>query len=162
MNIDLNFFLQCDEYYQALEFFRRQRASASADKLVGGLLILLGAVLWLVTGNGALFAIFLAVGVAVALTSAPLRRLLFQQKWTREPLFSAEHTVSADEQGVYFRMGQIESNLPWTYYESYLESADGFLLVYGDSFNFLPKRVFAGEPAIQRFRELLAKKLTKN
>ena len=161
MSIDLNFFLQCDEYYQALEYFRRQRASASADKLVGLLLTLLGAALWLVTGNGALFAIFLAVGIAVALTSAPLRRLLFQQKWEREPLFSAEHKILASEQGVYFRMGQIESNLPWSYYESFLETADGFLLVYGDSFNFLPKRVFGGETAIQQFRELLAKKLKR-
>jgi hypothetical protein len=161
MSIDLNFFLQRDEYYQALEFFRRQRATASADKLVGGLLILLGALLWLLTSSGALFAIFLAVGVAVALTSAPLRRLLFQQKWAREPLFSAEHKVSADEQGVFFQMGQVESNLPWSYYESFLESAEGFLLVYGDSFNLLPKRVFPGEPAVQQFRELLGKKLKK-
>jgi hypothetical protein len=161
MSIDLNFFLQRDEYYQALEFFRRQRATASADKLVGGLLILLGALLWLLTSSGALFAIFLAVVVAVALTSAPLRRLLFQQKWAREPLFSAEHKVSADEQGVFFQMGQVESNLPWSYYESFLESAEGFLLVYGDSFNLLPKRVFPGEPAVQQFRELLGKKLKK-
>lgn len=159
MSIDLNFFLQCDEYYQALEFFRRQRATASKDKLVGGLLILLGAALWLVTVSGALFAIFLVVGVAVALTSAPLRRLIFRQKWVREPLFSTEHKISANEQGVFFQMGQIESNLPWTYYESFLESTDGFLLVYGDSFNFLPKRVFAGDTAIQQFRGLLEKKL---
>jgi hypothetical protein len=159
MSTDLNFFLQCDEYFQALEFFRRQRATASADKVVGGLLILLGVVLWLMTANGALFAIFLTVGIAVALTSAPLRRLLFQQRWAREPLFSAEHKILANEQGVFFKMGQIESNLPWTYYESFLESADGFLLIYGDSFNFLPKRVFGGESAIQQFRALLAKKL---
>lgn len=161
MNIDLNFFLQRDEYYQALEYFRRQRATASADKVVGALLMLLGATLWLVTGNAALFVIFLAVGVAVALTSAPLRRVIFQQKWAREPLFSTEHTVSASEQGVFFRMGKIESNLPWTFYESFLENAEGFLLVYGDSFNFLPKRVFAGDSAIQEFRELVAKKLKK-
>lgn len=161
MTTDLNFFLQRDEYYQALEFFRRQRASASADKVVGLLLALLGATLWLVTSNVSLFIIFLAVGLAVGLTSAPLRRLIFQQKWEREPLFRTEHTVSANEQGVYFRMGQIESNLPWIYYESYLESTDGFLLIYGDSFNYLPKRVFAGETAIEQFRKLLAKKLKK-
>ncbi|MBI1764132.1 MAG: YcxB family protein [Acidobacteria bacterium] len=160
MSIELNFFLQRDEYYAALEFFRNRRPNASADKLVGALLILLGGALWLVTGKGALFAIFLIVGLAVALLSAPLRRVLFNQKWAREPLFSTEHTIAADEQGVFFRMGQIESNLPWNYYESFLESRDGFLLVYGDSFNFLPKRVFAGETAQQQFRELMAKKLT--
>lgn len=161
MSIELNYFLQRDEYYTALEFFRNQRPNASADKLVGGLLILLGAALWLVTGKGSLFVIFLVVGVAVAILSAPLRRVIFNQKWASAPLFSAEHFVAADEQGVYFRMGKIESNLPWTYYESFLESADGFLLIYGDSFNYLPKRVFAGEPALQQFRELIAKKLKR-
>ena len=162
MSTELNFFLQRDEYYAALEFFRRQRSNASADKVVGALLALLGAALWLVTGNAALFAVFLAVGVAVAVLSAPLRRVLFRQKWAREPLFSTEHTVAADEQGIFFRMGQIESNLPWNYYESFLENAEGFLLVYGDSFNFLPKRVFAGETARQQFRELMAKKLKRS
>ncbi len=161
MSIELNYFLQRDEYYTALEFFRHQRPTASADKLVGGLLILLGAALWLVTGNAAIFIIFLAVGLAVAILSAPLRRMLFNQKWASEPLFSAEHTVAADEQGVFFRMGKIESNLPWTYYEGFLESAEGFLLIYGEAFNFLPKRVFAGETALQQFRELMAKKLKR-
>lgn len=159
MSIELNYFLQRDEYYTALEFFRNQRPNASTDKLVGGLLILLGAALWLVTGKGSLFVIFLVVGMAVAILSAPLRRVIFNKKWASEPLFSTEHLVAADEQGVYFRMGRIESNLPWTYYESFLETADGFLLIYGDSFNYLPKRVFAGEAAQQQFRALIAKKL---
>lgn len=161
MSIELNYFLQRDEYYTALETFRNQRPNASADKLVGTLLILLGAALWLVTGKGSLFVIFLVVGVAVAILSAPMRRLMFHHKWASEPLFSAEHTVAANDQGVFFRMGRFESNLPWTYYESFLESADGFLLIYGDSFNYLPKRVFAGEPALQQFRELIAKKLNR-
>lgn len=159
MSIDLNYFLQRDEYYKALEFFRRQRATAPADIVVGGLLGLLGAALWLVTGKGALFVVFLVVGLAVAIMSAPLRRVLFNQKWAREPLFSTEHKVAVGEQGVFFKMGKYESQLPWTYYESFLESAEGFLLVYGDSFNYLPKRVFAGDTAIQQCRELMAKKL---
>lgn len=161
MSIELNYFLQRDEYYTALEFFRSQRPNASADKLVGGLLILLGAALWLVTGKGSLFVIFLIVGLAVAILSAPLRRVIFNQKWANEPLFSAEHFVAANEQGVFFRMGRFESNLPWTYYESFLETADGFLIIYGDSFNYLPKRVFASETAQQQFRELIAKKLKR-
>lgn len=161
MSIELNYFLQRDEYYTALEFFRNQRPNASADKLVGALLILLGAALWLVTGNGALFVVFLVVGIAVAILSAPLRRVIFNKKWASEPLFSTEHFVAADEQGVYFRMGKIESNLPWNYYESFLETTDGFLLIYGDSFNYLPKRVFAEESALDQFRELIAKKLSR-
>jgi hypothetical protein len=96
------------------------------------------------------------------LVSKPLRRLAFHKRWQREPLFQQEHQVSFDHDGLYFRMGQIESNLPWPYYESFAESADGFLLIYGDSFNLLPKRVFADEVQINELRKLLAKNLRKN
>ena len=159
MNIELNFFLSWYEYYAALELFRRQRASVPSDKVVGGLLMLLGIVLWLATGNGLLSAAFLAGGLAVALVSAPMRRLLFKQRWLREPLYSAEHKITFAEQGVFFQMGAVESNLPWSYYESFLEIPDGFLLIYGEAFNFLPKRGFANQAAIKEFRELISKKL---
>jgi hypothetical protein len=159
MSIELNFFLQWNEYYAALEFFRRQRGSIPSDKVVGGLLMLLGVMIWLATGNGLLAVAFLAGGVAVALLSAPFRRMLFKQRWLREPLYSAEYKIAFGEQGVFFQMGAVESNLPWSYYESFLEVPEGFLLIYGEAFNFFPKRGFASETAIQEFRELIRKKL---
>jgi len=159
MSIELNFFLQWNEYYAALELFRRQRGTIPSDKVVGGLLMLLGVVIWLIVGNGLLGVAFLAGGLAVALLSAPFRRLLFKQRWLNEPLYSTEHKIRFDEQGVFFQMGVIESNLPWSYYQSFLEIPDGFLLIYGETFNFLPKRGFADEAAIKEFRELIRKKL---
>jgi hypothetical protein len=159
MTIELNFFLQWYEYYAALELFRRQRATVPSDKVVGGLLMLLGIVVWLTTGNGLLGVAFLAGGLAVALLSAPARRLLFKQRWLREPLYSTEYKIAVAEQGVFFQMGAVESNLPWSYYDSFLEVPDGFLLIYGEAFNFLPKRGFANEAAINEFRELIRKKL---
>ena len=159
MSIELNFFLQWSEYYAALELFRRQRGTIPSDKVVGGLLMLLGVVIWLIAGNGLLGVAFLAGGLAVALLSAPFRRLLFKQRWLNEPLYSTEHKIRFDEQGVFFQMGAVESNLPWSYYQSFLEIPDGFLLIYGETFNFLPKRGFADEAALKEFRELIKKKL---
>jgi hypothetical protein len=159
MSIELNFFLQWNEYYAALELFRRQRGTIPSDKVVGGLLMLLGAALWLIAGSGLRGVAFLAGGLAVALLSAPFRRLLFKQRWLNEPLYSTEHKIRFDEQGVFFQMGAVESNLPWSYYQSFLEIPDGFLLVYAETFNFLPKRGFADETALSQFRELVRKKL---
>jgi hypothetical protein len=159
--IDLNFFLQRDEYYAAMEFYRQQRPGLSTDKKVGGILILLGAASWIVLGNLPLSIALFFTGVAVALLSHPLRVLAFRQRWDREPLFRAEQTLSFDEQGIYFKMGYVCSNLPWTYYESWLESPDGFLLIYGETFNFFPKRTFTDAASIETFRQLLNKKITR-
>ena len=112
-------------------------------------------------GNLALSIALFITGVAVALLSHPLRARAFRTRWEREPLFQAEQTISFDEQGVYFKMGQIESNLPWTYYENWLESADGFLLVYGDTFNYFPKRTFTEVSAIEAFRQLIKTKIVR-
>ena len=158
-SIDLNFFLQRDEYYAAMEFFRQRRTGMSPDKAVGGILILLGAASWIVAGNLALSVALFVTGVAVALLSHPLRARAFRTRWEREPLFRAEQTLSFDEQSVGFRMGQFESNLPWTYYESWLENNEGFLLVYGDTFNYFPNRAFSDEATLKRFREMIAKKI---
>jgi YcxB-like protein len=158
-SIDLNFFLQRDEYYAAMEFHRQQRAGLSTDKKVGGILILLGAASWIVLGNVALSVALFVTGISVALLSHPLRARAFRTRWEREPLFRSEQTISFDDQSIYFRMGRVESNLPWTYYESWLESGDGFLLMYGDTFNFFPKRAFSDEAAVKRFREMIAKKI---
>ena len=159
MSIELNFSLGREEYYDALQFYRQKRGLAASDRVAGGLLVLLGGALWLVTGNGLWGAVFLLGGLAVAWLSAPLRKMLFASKWRREPLFHAEQLITVAEEGVFFRLGQFDSNLPWSYYESYLESPAGFLMIYGEAFNFFPKRSFTSEQALGQFRELIAKKL---
>jgi hypothetical protein len=159
MSIELNFFLRWDEYYTALEFFRARRSNAATDKKVGGLLILLGILLWPTTNNGLLVFAFIIGGMAVAVLSAPVRRWLFKQRWEREPLYGEEFKITLDEQGVIFQLGAVKSNLPWSYYESFLESPDGFLLIYGETFNLFPKRSFANAGRLADFRALLEKKL---
>ena len=160
-SINLNFFLQREEYYAAMEFHRQQRTGFSTDKKVGGILILLGAASWIVLGNVALSIALFVTGIAVALLSHPLRARTFRNRWEREPLFRTEQMIAFDEQSISFRMGHVESNLPWTYYENWLESCDGFLLMYGDVFNYLPKRAFPDEATLKRLREMLGKKITR-
>ena len=156
----INFFLQWEEYFAAQEFFRRSQQSFLPDWGKGALLILLGLVLLFVSGLDLFAGAALLIGLAIVFGAPFLRRWTSKRKWQREPLYQTEHTVAFSAEGVYFRMGRIESNLDWRYYQRLLENADGFLLVYGnDSFNLLPKRAFADEKLMQEFRSLASKKL---
>ena len=158
--MNINFFLKWEEYFAAQEFFRRSRSRLAPETIVGGVLIALGAALFFAGDKNAAIIGAATLGLAVIVAGPLLRRNASKRKWNREPLYHTEHTVAASEDGVYFLMGKIESNLVWRYYQRFLESRDGFLLVYGgDSFNYLPKRAFAGPEMIDQFRELASKKL---
>src|SRR5262249_40080936 len=128
----IHFFLDWNEYFAAQEFFRRSRQSFLPDWGFGALLILLGLVLLFVSGLDALAAAALLVGLVVVSGAPWVRRWASKRKWRREPLYQTEHEVTFGIEGVYFRMGQIESNLDWRYYQRLMENPDGFLLVYGD------------------------------
>jgi YcxB-like protein len=162
MILNINFYLKWEEYFEAQEFFRRYRYNIAPEKVIGGVLMTLSA-LWFFLDDLSLFAIIgLVAGLIIILAAPHLRRWDSKRKWNREPLYQTQHTVSFNEEGIYFLMGRIESNLDWRYYQWMLESSDGFLLIYGnDSFNFFPKRAFAGEGTINEFRKLVTSKLLK-
>lgn len=160
MTEPINFFLQWEEYFAAQEFFRRRRQSIAPEWGWGGLLILLGLILLFWAGLSIFAVDALLIGLVVIFGVPIIRRWVSKRKWQREPLFQTEHEVAFSEDGVYFRMGHIESNLDWKYYQRIMEYPEGLLLVYGgDSFNLLPKRAFADEKLIGDFRSLAQKKL---
>jgi YcxB-like protein len=160
MILSIDFYLKWDEYFEAQEFFRRYRYSIAPEKVIGGVLLTLSA-LWFFLDDLSLFSIIgLVAGLAIILAVPNLRRCASKRKWNREPLYQTQHKVSFNEEGIYFLMGRIESNLDWNYYQRMLESPDGFLLIYGnDSFNFFPKRAFGGEDKISSFRTLATSRL---
>ncbi|MBO0720727.1 MAG: YcxB family protein [Blastocatellia bacterium] len=160
MILSIDFYLNWDEYFEAQEFFRRYRYSVAPEKVIGWVLTTLSA-LWFFLDELNIFAIIGSVaGLLIVLTSPHLRRWVSKRKWNREPLYQTKHRVSFNEDGIYFLMGRIESNLDWKYYQRMLETPDGFLLVYGnDSFNLFPKRAFAGEDMISSFRSLATARL---
>lgn len=156
----INFFLQWEEYFAAQEFFRRSRQSIAPEWGWGGALVLAGVILLFVEGLSLFAADVLLIGLIVIFGVPLMRRWASKRKWNREPLYQTEHEIAFSDEGVYFRMGQIESNLVWHYYQRLVEGPDGFLLVYGnDSFNLLPKRAFTDDTLVQEFRALASKKL---
>ena len=156
----INFFLQWEEYFAAQEFFRRSRQSVAPEWLASGALLLVGLAMLFVEGLSWLAAVVLVVGALVILAAPLIRRWASKRKWQREPLYETEHEVAFRDEGVYFRMGVIESNLDWKYYQRVMESPNGLLMVYGnDSFNLLPKRAFANDQLLDQFRSMATKNL---
>ncbi len=156
----IHFFLQWEEYFAAQEFFRRNRQTVAPEWRAGAAFLLIGLILLFIEGMSVFAILALVIGVAVMILSPHARRWSSKRKWRREPLYETEHEVSFSENGVYFRMGVIESNLDWKYYQSVMESPNGLLMVYGnDSFNLLPKRAFADETLFSQFRSLAIENL---
>ncbi|MGH9838537.1 MAG: YcxB family protein [Blastocatellia bacterium] len=157
----IHFFLNWEEYFAAQEFFRRRGSKLAPEYLLGSALLAAGMVLLFMGDRGIFAATVLILGLVVIFAAPFLRRWASRRKWFREPLYHTEHTVAASDDGVYFQMGKIESNLVWHYYQRLVESPEGFLLVYGgESFNYLPKRAFTGDEMIAQFRDLAASKLS--
>lgn len=160
MTESIKFYLTWEEYFAAQEFFRRHHQSIAPELVVGVLLILAGVALLFFDGLGVFAIAVVLLGLVVFFVGPTVRRLASNRKWRREPLYETEHEVAFSEDGVYFRMGIIESNLDWKYYQRVLESQAGLLLVYGnDSFNLLPKRAFADENLFNEFRLLATRNL---
>lgn len=162
MSGQIRFFLNWQEYFSAREFLRASRNLIAPEKVVGGLIAVASALWYFLDDlNPATFG-GLALGLAIIFGVPAIRRWRAKRKWEREPLYHAEHTLSFDEEGILLQMGSIESNLNWQYYQSVLESSDGFLLISGeDAFNFFPKRAFNDEKLINQFRAMAWKKLKR-
>lgn len=156
----IRFHLGWEDYFSAKEFFREQHYSMPPERLLGGLSMLAGA-LWFLLGKLNLLALIpLSVGLIIFFGAPFFRRLAARSKWEKEPLYHSEHIVSLSDECVHYLLGSIESNLDWKYYQRFLESPDGFLLIYGeDSFNLIPMRAFEDRKMIDEFRSLAIRKL---
>ena len=158
--IRVRFSLSWKEYYAARSFLLRKHGIGS-DKIFGSALLLLAAVMWFATGDGP-YSLAALVGGLLLLGGPPLmRRLELKRKWAREPFHQTEHVITFEEDGINYAQGRVISHLDWQYYESMIESRDGFLLIYGeDIFSLIPKRAFADEQTMSEFRALATAKLT--
>lgn len=157
--ISVRFHLTWQEYFAAERFLQHQRQRLPSEQLAGLALLILSGVLWAAIG-ARWFLALPAVAGAVFLASPLFRRAGLRRRWAREPLHREEHVISFTKSGIHYLLGGVASDLPWSYFQSWLESPAAFLLITGeDVFNLVPKRAFTGEEMIGRFRELAASKL---
>lgn len=157
--LDVRFYLTWQEYFTAERFLLRQRQLVAPEQLFGAALVLLALTLLIAVGFKWFEPLMVSAGVVLMLTPL-IRKGGLRRRWQREPLLREEHVIAFSKSRIHYLMGEVESDLPWSYFEHWIESAEGFLLITGeDVFNLIPKRAFANAGEAGRFRALAASKL---
>lgn len=158
-SISLRYFVDWKEYYRAERFLLRQQHWVLPEQFSGALLLLL-AIFFRYFDFPLGYSILPLIAGILFLCVPVFRHLGLRKRWEREPILQAEHIVSYAQDGIHYLLNGIESNLDWKYYQRWIESPQGFLLVYGqDVFNLIPKSAFDSPATINNFRQLIAGKL---
>ncbi len=157
----LQFSIDWNEYYLAERFMLRKRGSMISEQILGAAFLLASCIIFTMSAFFLLGVIAAVVGLI--LLSVPLfRKLGLKKRWQREPILRAKHFVQFSPMGIHYSLNEIESNLDWKYYQSWLETPDEFLLICSnDVFALIPKRAFSDEQIQAEFRQLLSSKLRK-
>jgi hypothetical protein len=74
----------------------------------------------------------------------------------RNKTFRDEYMITFIPEGLHFKTVSIDSNVTWSFYDSVVEDSKLFLLRSGkSSSSVIPKRAFAGNDEIDRFRTMV-------
>lgn len=155
----LQFSIDSNEYYLAERFMLRKRGSMISEQILGAAFLLASIIIFTIP---AFFGLgILATLIGLILLSVPLfRKLGLKKRWQREAILRAKHYVQFSPAGIHYSLNEIESDLDWKYYQSWLETPDEFLLICSnDVFALIPKRAFPNDQIQAAFRELLSTKL---
>lgn len=157
--INVRFHLSWQEYFNAERFLLRQKQLFAPEQLIGAMLLLACGAFWVAIGLK-WFLPIIAIAGLIMLSTPFFRKMGLRRRWAREPLHHQEHIISFAKSRIHYLLGDFESDLPWTYFQSWIESPDGFLLITGENvFNLIPKRAFVNEDQIKNFRTQVATKL---
>jgi hypothetical protein len=157
--LNVRFHLTWQEYFTAERFLLRQRQLVAPEQVFGAALVLLALTLLLAVGFKWFEPLMAAAGVVLMLTPL-LRKGGLRRRWQREPLLGEEHVIAFSKNRIHYLLGEVESDLPWSYFGHWVESPAAFLLITGeDVFNLIPKRAFASDGEVSRFRNLAASRL---
>ena len=156
--IQLQFRYTEEDYVRAMRFHLARRMRLRLDVTVAVALALLSSfflardgdssVAWLWILSGAASAILLAI-VFTAHFVVPIR------KFRTQPKLHGEYTLIFRRDGIRFRTTSIDSRLEWTIYSELRSDEHSHLLIYGDGFTAIPRRVFPNSASDAAFVELV-------
>jgi hypothetical protein len=132
------------------------------DRIAGSIAILTGLLILLLSGWQWWLAILLPLAIVEwsdFLHGHTLQAWIF---FVRNPKFRERYSLAFHPEGIHFKTATINSTVAWTHYESVIEDSVIFLLRYGKSmYSVIPKRAFATEDDLCRFREMIRSRIQR-
>jgi hypothetical protein len=135
------------------------RQSTLANLILGTVAILLGLILLFFTFW---VALFLAIVGSILLLITWLRSLLWRRAFREAKKYNDDVSVVIKDDAIHVENAEGKSDLNWAFFTWYLDIPDHILL-YATKKNFsvIPKRSFPDTRSIDRFLEIVEKKLKK-
>ena len=154
--ITIRFTNELQDHLDAQHVLYRRGLFAKLDKVIA-ILIFSGGVYCVALVGWRWWTIFV-----FALAFAEWFNLLSLSDWKtkiefqRNPKFRDEYHLTFSRENIHFKTANLDSTLKWTHYESFVESPNLFLLMYGKGiYTLVPKRCFESKEVTSAFRKLL-------
>lgn len=149
------------EYTDAVRLYHRRTGRGPGrkmDVLVAVATFALGAFMWVQDGYAPLRLALMVLSVLFLGILAALHWVVPRIWFRRDPKFQDAYELRFDEKGLYFNTRNMDSTIGWEFYQQVIEDGKFFLLVFGkNQFTVVPKRAFASEAEIERFRSLVSR-----
>ncbi len=149
------------DFIQAYErFWRSSKQGSETAHWIGGIAVLLGALVLATLPNIRMLA-FVIVGLGALLSLLPIaRRAMFARAYRSNLKFTGPIATEFSNDVISTESKVGASQLNWDIYSSALESDDAFLLmITKQTFSIVPKRDFQSASQIDEFRALVERKL---
>jgi hypothetical protein len=160
--IKIEFDHRVEEHVSASRLYYSKRTRwAKTDKVVAFLLVLFGTVLVILVGFQWWSVIWFVLAALEFFNLLSIDPLVVRWQFKATPKFNERNTIVFEHDGIHFRTPTIDARLKWETYSEMLENDEVFLLVYGKRmYSVIPKRAFQGETEKERFRHLIAQRLS--
>ncbi len=158
--IVLEFDNELAEHLVADRLYYRSTFWWKADKVVAGLLIVVGICLVFFAGVVWWSVIFFPLAIVEWFNLLSISPLQVRYFFKHNPKFRETYHLTFSDGGIQFKTESMESKLSWSMYKRVLENDTIVLLIYGTRmYAVIPKRAFSDSSQLAEFMELVRRRI---
>lgn len=161
--IEVRFQYTEKEYIQAGRQFLLMNKLLKKSDIVLSIVLLPFALLYLFLSDFSTLSIVVCICTVIYMVIIGiLYYLIPKMTYKQNSKLQEEYYLVFSEEGIKFRTNTIHSDLQWDVYKDFLENEAFFYLCQNKQlYSVIPKRAFKDEEEIQRFQELVCKRVKK-
>jgi hypothetical protein len=155
-SIDAVFTITRREYVRAMRTYYKRKLNVVRDSVVGLAMIGLGCYFLQATGNSLLGWFAIASGVIVIGLNLYAVTVLPELIYRYQPKLKSEYRMQFRDTGIHFQTDDIDAELKWSLYHSWLRDEEFYILYSGKrDVSVIPRRALGD--ADERFSAMLQK-----